>query len=284
MILRSHPYFNVPIALASKHEKLKLIKPSFDEYVGCKIFEVNEDTDQFGTFSGEVERRNSPYQTAILKARLGMESTNTGIGIASEGSIGTDPFIPFLVSDIEHLVLVDDINHIVISEIYRSFDILYAEITVKPDEDLSEFLRKADFPNHRVIVRPNLKNVISCMKGIGDLDLLRTAIRECANFSLDGSVVIESDLRAMNSPSRQKNIQTLAKKLALRINSLCPECNTPGWGTVGYLKGLRCTDCGEVNTEANRQEALGCVRCDFTGLGNVLAEQLDPSQCQICNP
>lgn len=282
--MNEHPYLYKRIALTTKHDKLRLIKPAFDEYVGCELFEENLDTDQLGTFSGEIERVASPRETAIQKARLGMKETGLLLGIASEGSIGPDPVVPFIHSNIEHLVLVDDQNGIVISEIYRSFEITAATITASPDQDLTSFLEKADFPNHALIVRPNTQKKRSCIKGITDYERLMDAIETSSQLSPNGIVVIESDLRAMHSPSRQRNIEEVAKLLAKRVSQICPNCQIPGWGRVGYEKGLNCSECELENPDAIRHEKLGCVKCEHEELGNVIAFALDPAQCQSCNP
>jgi len=282
--LSTHPYVDKRIALTTKHDKLRLIKPAFDEYVGCELFEVNLDTDQLGTFSGEIERHAPPRETAIHKARLGMRETGSLIGIASEGSVGPDPVVPFIHSNIEHLVLVDDQNGIVISEIHRSFDITAATITAAPDHDLTSFLEKADFPNHALIVRPNTQIKSNCIKGVNDLEQLQEAIAISSKLSPNGFVVIESDLRAMHSPSRQRNIEEVATLLAKRVSQLCPNCQMPGWGRVGYEKGLNCSECELENPDAIRQEKLGCVKCDHIELGKVISSTLNPAQCQFCNP
>lgn len=279
-----HPYFDKEVVLTSKHEKLNLVKPAFDQHVGCKVFEVNLDTDQLGTFSGEIERKAPPQETAILKARLGMKSTGSSIGIASEGTVGPDPLVPFMHSNTEHLVLVDDENEIVISETYRSFDITVASIAIGPDDDIAEFLEKADFPNHKLIVRSNGKGKERTIKGISSLAELEDAIELMANSSPNRLVVIESDLRAMSSPSRQKNIEQVAKLLALRLSRLCPKCQSPGWGVTGYEKGVDCSKCGLNNSEAKRQQKLGCVKCDYSEPGVVIETNLDPALCNFCNP
>lgn len=279
-----HPYLNKKVVLTSKHQKLKLIEPAFDQYIGCDLFEVNLDTDQLGTFSGEIERPAAPRETAIQKARLGMKETGLLLGIASEGSVGPDPVVPFLHSNIEHLVLVDDENGIVISEIHRSLEITTATITASPDQDLTSFLEKADFPRHHLIVRPNTQMKRNCIKGISNLDDLLDAIARSSDSSPDGQVVIESDLRAMCSPSRQENIKKAAQLLAARVSQLCPECRLPGWGRVGYEKGLNCSECELKNPDAIRQEKLGCVNCDYTELGKVISSTLSPAQCNFCNP
>lgn len=282
--MAKHPYSQKEIALTTKHEKLKLIKPAFNEYIGCNIFEVTLDTDQLGTFSGEVARVAPPREIAIQKARLGMNSTGSPIGIASEGSIGPDPMVPFINSNIEHLVLVDDDQEIVISEVHRSFDIVAATISATLKTDLTDFLQKADFPNQRLIVRSSKKADGNCIKGIADPDELTEAIAKVSRSSPDGLVIVESDLRAMHSPSRQRNIAEVAKLLAIRVSQLCPDCQLPGWGRVGYEKGLYCSECGLDNPSAIRQEILGCVKCEHVELGMVISSELDPAQCNFCNP
>lgn len=282
--MSAHPYVHKRIALTTKHDKLRLIKPAFDEYVGCELFEVNLDTDQLGTFTGEIERHTPPRETAIQKARLGMKETGLLLGIASEGSVGPDPLVPFIHSNIEHLVLVDDEKGIVISETHRSFDITAATITAAPGQNLTSFLEKADFPNHALIVRPNTQKKSNCIKGVNNLEQLLEAIAISSKLSPNGFVVIESDLRAMHSPSRQKNIEEVAKLLANRVSQICPNCQMPGWGRVGYEKGLYCSECELENPDAIRQEKLGCVKCDHVELGNVFTSVLDPAQCNFCNP
>ena len=282
--MSAHPYVHKRIALTTKHDKLRFIKPAFDEYVGCELFEVNLDTDQLGTFSGEIERIAPPLETAIQKARLGMKETGLLLGIASEGSVGPDSVVPFIHSNIERLILVDDEKGIVITETHRSFDITVATITAAPDQDLTSFLEKADFPNHALIVRPNTQIKSNCIKGITNYEQLMGAIDISSQLSPNGFVVIESDLRAMHSPSRQRNIEEVAKLLAMRVNLLCPNCQIPGWGRVGYEKGLNCSECELENPDAIRQEKLGCVKCDHVELGKVIASVLDPAQCNFCNP
>ena len=279
-----HPYKNQKIALTTKHEKLHLIAPAFSEQIGCELVEVNLDTDELGTFTGEIERSAPPRDTAIAKARLGMRAAGLQIGIASEGSIGADPLIPFLQSDIEHLVLVDDVRGIVIAESYRTFEITAATITAAPGDDLAQFFVDADFPHHALIVRPSGTPSSDAIKGIADHQQLLDAIASRAPLSPDGLVVIESDLRAMHSPSRQKNITEAAKLLAARVAQLCPACHLPGWGRVGYERGLPCHACGRQQPNALRQEILGCVACDHIQPGTLLATALDPANCGGCNP
>ena len=279
-----HPYADQKAVLTSKHQKLGQIRPAFADLIGLHVVEMDLDTDRLGTFTGEIKRLNPPRETAILKARMGMDASGSSLGIASEGSIGPDPLIPFAISDIEHVVLVDDERNIVISETFRSFEITVATVSVNRGEDISGFLLQAGFPLHKLIVRPQTPVSNYCVKGIGNITQLRKVIEECSEYSPQGLVTIESDLRAHCSPTRQLNISWAALALALRVNQLCPYCNSPGWGGVTHKKGVKCGECLRLNSEAISQEILSCVCCDYKEDGLVIAQSLDPRYCTWCNP
>ena len=108
-------------------------------------------------------------------ARLGIEKTGESIAIASEGSIGADPFIPFINSDFEMMAFVDAELDLEIIESIRSTDIVTATKIVHAQEDLNEFLKRADFPNHKLIVRTQKTPTTFCIKGIDDEYSLRRA-------------------------------------------------------------------------------------------------------------
>jgi hypothetical protein len=281
---KGHPYFGQAAVLTTKHEKLPLIAPPFSELIGLQISEFKEDTDQLGTFSGEVERNLPPLETAIKKAKLGMDKAGVSLGLASEGSIGPDPEVGFFNSDVEYLVFVDASRDLVISEVFRSFDIRAGSLVTEPGHEISNFLEKVDFPNHKLIVTPNSGPKSSVVKGIGSWDELKNAIEFNTKNSLDGKVVIQSDLRAHCSPSRQKNIKNVAALLAKRIATLCVKCQVPGWGRFDYERGLKCLGCGEIKPNAIKREILGCTKCEHRELGDVIREFLDPAHCDFCNP
>ncbi len=282
MIEPNHPYRGAKAVIATKHNKGILVAPAFSKHLDLTVEEVMVDTDELGTFSGEIERFGSVREVVIKKAELGMEVSGSPIGIASEGSIGADPLLPFINSDIELMALVDHERSLVIIESLRSTEIIAQTTKVTKDLDITKFLTKADFPNHALILRSEDKPVSFCFKGISDLETLEQTIQKgLKDFP---SLVLENDLRAHFSPSRQKNIAALADKLALRLTHLCPECAAPGWGVISYKKGLPCQECGEISEEALAQEIQGCVRCEFNKIGKTLAEFIDPAQCQLCNP
>ena len=279
-----HSYFGRKAVLATKHEKGIVIAPAFKEVLGLEVYECNLDTDILGTFTGEIERKQSPRETVLIKARLGIEQSGEAIGIASEGSIGADPLIPFLNSDFEIMAFIDTELNLEIVESVRSVNITTATKIVHAQEDLTEFLKRADFPNHKLIVRTQKTPTLFSLKGIDDEYSLRKAIESVKKGDPDGVVVIESDLRAHCSPSRQKIIGELALKLANRIKQTCPKCSTPGWGVVRYVKGIPCSACKRISENAIKEEVLGCSHCLYETKGKTIADELDPARCDWCNP
>ena len=278
----SHPYQGLDAALATKHEKGSIIAPEFLRVLGMNVIEIEVDTDELGTFSGEVERIGTPREVAIRKAKLGISKSGQPRGLASEGSIGADFYIPFINFDIETLAFVDEEFGFEIVETYRSLDITAQKIEIFSASELEDFLEKADFPNHKLIVRNENKPITFSRKGISNYEELNRAIQN--GLKLHPKIIIENDFRAHCSPSRQENIKKAAEKLALRLLNLCTECKTPGWGVVDYKRGLPCQMCGLESKEAAHSEILGCTKCNFRKNGKVLAEKIDPSKCNFCNP
>ena len=281
----AHPYSGKIAVLATKHEKLPLIGPPLERVIGMRVEAIKVDTDSLGTFTGDVPRLGTPLETAIAKARLGMSEAGCGIGIASEGSIGPDPQIPFINVDREIVVLVNDETGVVISEVFSSHDIVAAKTTSRSGDDLDKFLSQTDFPSHKMIVKPNSGKMHPIYKGIASVSELSIAVSRCASVSPDGLANVETDLRAHVCPSRQRIIASAAERLAARIASLCPECGSPGWGRVDLLFGIPCAWCGTLVAKP-RAEINACTLCDHRETKEIVSEQVlaDPATCPECNP
>jgi len=73
--------------MPTKHDKARLVAQHFNDILAMQVQEVVVDTDIYGTFSGEIERVGTPLETAVKKARLGIETTSNPFAIASEGSV-----------------------------------------------------------------------------------------------------------------------------------------------------------------------------------------------------
>lgn len=284
---REHPYSGKTIVFPTMHEKEKIVGPILDAWLGTRtILATGVDTDQLGTFTGEKIREKGPFETAIQKARLALVGIQGGIAIASEGSFGPHPAVPFLNADLEILALVDDNLHIVVQEYVVSTSLTCAEVKVKNLAEAEPFLKKVGFGAQGVVVRPNsVLRPGDIRKGIQGIDALRAAIDRSVQISTDGLARIETDMRAHMNPKRQAVIQELALKFARRISQLCDECACPGWGVIDYVAGLPCELCDGPTTMI-LSEIERCPRCRFTKVaprsdGKKTAEA---QNCPRCNP
>ena len=273
----------IKVAVATKHGKLAQIAPAFDRLKQWQLELAPIDTDEFGTFSGEVERTLSPRETVIEKAKAGARSLGFDYGIASEGTIGAHPHLPFTNSDYELMAFVCLSKDVAIVESFLSADITAYSQDVSHSSDLDVISDGLDLPSHAANIIVETKSGRQIHKGITDVHEVRRIVEQ---YLVGGAnnVRVESDFRAMNSPSRQANIAICAQRLALRVGAHCPGCSHFGWGRVGYEYGLPCVSCGLMNESVANAEKLGCPGCDFVELNEFAQEAIDPSRCEFCNP
>lgn len=274
----------VQASLATKHGKLAQIGPAFAEVLGWELILAEIDTDQFGSFDGSTPRLLTPKDAVLAKARAGAEVSGTRFGLASEGTIGSHPSFPLTTSDHELIGFVDLEfgTELVVSHL--SPLIKAEELVVVGSTPLGNLAEKFDMPNHAVILRidsPSMKRVI---KGIRDPRLLEREIESARGTDADVRLRVESDFRAMCSPSRQLNIAECSMKAAARIATLCPRCGYFGFGHTGFDFGLRCSACGILNQRAVAADVNGCLRCDYTNRVERGLRQIAPEHCFSCNP
>jgi hypothetical protein len=275
--------------LTSKHAKHKAVSKPLTSLTGLNVEEVAEiDTDQLGTFSGEVERQGSPSTVVLKKARLGAEKRAVRFGLATEGSFGPHPSMPFIPSHLEVVGFVDLETAATITEHHMTTKTNFSARDIAPEEDATRFLKSVQFPSHGVIVRsatPKSSGDVKLFKGIQDYDEVRRAVLESASASLDGKAKIETDMRAYLNPTRQVMIRIAARKLARRLSELCGRCSYPGWGPVRNIAGLECEECG-VPTRWVKFVVFGCAHCqhelEMPRTDGLLAASGD--NCEICNP
>lgn len=281
--------------LATRHGKLDLIAPVLGP-VGFAVRAVDVDTDTLGTFSGDVPRPGSPLDVAVAKARLGMAAAGMRVGIASEGTVGPSPLVPFAIADTELVVLVDDETGIIVVGRHVAHDVRVVGEELQPDDvryagRLDGLLKRAGVGErsggHHLIVRPSAASAGSVgpvVKAIADRATLADAIDRCAAASNDGRVRVETDLRAHLCPSRRPAIAAAAADLAVRLGARCPACASPGWGPVRTSPGRPCAECG-APTRAVRADVEGCVACpEERERARAELDPVDPAQCDRCNP
>ncbi|WP_419420627.1 DUF6671 family protein [Legionella sp. D16C41] len=274
-------YHNKKILLASKHQKEQAIAPAFAEHLACELAVANLDTDQFGTFTGETERLLSPYETCVLKAKTAMNQENYYLAIASEGSFGPHPALPFVNCGHEIMVFVDLHHDWIIAEQLLTVNTNYHTLTIKQHDNIDSFLHKVKFPSHALTLQTSDKKVLA--KGITDYKTLMSLIKQ--GFCQDDSLLLAADMRAMMNPTRMNSLGELANKLVKRIKVHCPSCQAPGFGFKTTQDYLPCSLCHQ-KTSLYRFEVWGCIQCPYEEAKSRQDKLIfaDPTHCDYCNP
>ena len=275
-------YQNQLVLLASKHEKEKAIAPPFIARLSCTLRVHDFDTDQFGTFTGEIARTQSPYQTCLLKAKTAAKRYNYALAVASEGSFGSHPLFPFVPSAHELMVFVDRTRDWLIAEQLVSQKTNYAMITINKNTELDIFLNRVHFPSHALILQASSDNHVVA-KGINNLQDL--AHHLAIGFKTEKELRLATDMRAMMNPTRMAVIGELADKLTQRIASLCAQCERPGFGFKSTQGALPCALC-DSPTSFYEEEVWGCIGCEHQEykMRRDGLLKADPTYCDYCNP
>ena len=275
-------YKNKRVLLASKHEKERVVGPVFLDKIGCQMYTSDFDTDQFGTFTGEIPRAQNAYETCILKAKTAAIAADCFFSVASEGSFGPHPSLPFVASDHEIMVFVDLKNDWIIAEQLVTQKTNYSMLTLQVDTAVESFLQSVQFPSHAVTLQVNdTKEVLG--KGIQDILLLNHLIK--TGFTKGDALFLATDMRAMVNPTRMDALSLLAEKLAGRILTCCDSCGAPGFGFISTSEQLPCGVC-DGSTSIHQFEVWGCVACEYKEKkprqDNL--KKADPTYCNYCNP
>jgi hypothetical protein len=225
-------------------------------------------------------------EVCLEKARLGMAATGLSLGLANEGSFGPHPFVPWIASNLEVMVFIDNERGFSIHEMQFSEKTNYARCEVSDFSELGEWLEKVRFPSHGLLVRPKSEHPkIAVEKGIVRFDHLHEAIERAASYSEEALAVLETDMRAHFNPLRMAVIRRLAFKLARRLATPCPACAVPGWGMTDQSKGLPCEACGTA-TEMILAEIFTCTQCVHREERPRLDDlrEAPAGRCPLCNP
>ena len=151
-------------------------------------------------------------------------------------------------------------------------------------DELLLFCSQAQFPEHHLVIKPDDEHHVECRKGIDHYDSLKEAFEWARELSQHGIVFVEHDLRAHANPTRMGHILKATQVLAQKMNSLCPECNTPGFAVTKVEPGLPCSSCG-MATRLPQAHVWSCVKCNHTQSNYIeYVTAADPSRCDFCNP
>lgn len=273
------------ILIASKHQKeivfLPLLQQAFQAEV--KVAELL-DTDQLGTFSGEIERVDDPLTTLRHKCQQALALyPDEELVLASEGSFGAHPYLFFVAADEEWLMLYDKKYNIEIIAKEISMETNFNGKEIQSLSELAEFADQCLFPSHRLIVRNKDKGTDYIQKGIGDKKALESFFKEC--MALHGSVFVETDMRAMYNPSRLKVITTCMQKLLEKMASKCPKCQYPGFSITDAVPGLPCSQCKNATRSTLYHQAV-CTNCAYKEEYYFPHQKNEenPMYCDYCNP
>ena len=272
------------LVIATKHQKEKVIAPILEKELGVKCFLVEDlDTDILGTFTGEVERIDDPIITARKKCLMAMEQSNCDLAVASEGSFGQHPTLYFVPADDEFLLFIDKKNNVEIIVRELSTDTNFNGAQIKTEVELKEFASHAKFPSHGLILRKSKDDFKNIVKGISEESQLKNVFYNL--MSSEGTAYIETDMRALHNPTRMKVIEAATIKLAKKINSLCPNCQMPGFGITESKAGLPCKACN-FPTNSIISHIYTCQKCFFSDEKKYPngKQTEDPIFCDVCNP
>ena len=272
------------LIIATKHGKEEVIAPIVEKELGVKCFvSLDLNTDLFGTFTGEIERKDDPVTSARNKCFTAMELTNCDLAIASEGSFGPHPSLFFIPADDEILVLIDKKNGLEIIAREISTESNFNGSEIKTEKELSAFAAITNFPSHGLILRKSKNENGDIVKGITSAEQLSTVFFKLMNDF--GTAFVETDMRAMYNPTRMKIIASATKKLIKKINSFCPVCNMPGFGITDAKEGLPCELCN-FPTRSTISYIYSCQKCSYTKEDKYPKgkQTEDPMYCDYCNP
>jgi len=278
------PYSGRRVALLTQHGKERVIAPVLDAALGCRVEWVGGfDTDTLGTFARDIPRAGTQLEAARRKARIGMELSGLPLGLASEGAFGPDPMAGLFPWNVELLVFIDDERGIEVTGMAQQAT-RFAHLLTDDWEQAVQFARKAGFPEHHLVVRPQGQDDPRIEKGLAGWTALEAAFNQARGEAENGRVFLENDLRAHAHPFRMDVIRLAAVDLAAKLYSLCPACGTPGFQVMERLSGLPCADCGAPTREI-RADIHGCIKCAHRETrARVGAELADPGRCDYCNP
>lgn len=275
---------NRKLIIATKHKKEQVIAPLLSSTLGVIPFTDSRfDSDELGTFTGERERTLNPIEALKKKCEMAMHLTNCDLGIASEGSFGPHPSLFFVNADEEYLLFIDKVHHIEIVVREISTNTNFNGKHVQYFDELELFASQVLFPSHGLVLRKSATDLADIYKGITTYDDLKK-IFELLHRKYQ-SVYVETDMRAMYNPSRMDIIQKATQKLLKQIQSLCPNCEMPGFTVTKSNRGLKCQNCNSP-TNSVLSYVYECKHCNFTEEEKYPNNKMweDPTYCDNCNP
>lgn len=271
----AQPFAGATLALLTRHQKLGLVAPALTP-LGFQLQLTDAfDTDQLGTFSGEIARTLSPLNAARQKAQLAAELTGARYGLGSEGSFGGGPLPGLLNWDHEILVWLDTTTgQQVVAQAAGAVRV--APVSFHSLDSLSQQLAGAPVGQGWMLQLDN-----QLYKGLCSVAQISALLSQSTWFA-GQQLTLQPDLRAMHCPERMHYIRQAAQQLAVQLQQRCPNCQAPDFSVKQQQTGLPCACCLTPTTAIHWQQ----YQCDCCGhQSRQMIEQLaDPAVCPRCNP
>ncbi len=212
-----------------------------------------------------------------------MELSGTDLAVASEGSFGAHPFIPFAIAGDEMILLIDKKNSIEITARELTTATNFSGAAVENETALRSFAEQALFPSHRLILSEGQTKKQHITKGIVSWNELTERFHFMMSKQM--KIYVETDMRAMFNPTRMKTIGKACEKLIEKIKSTCPICHCPGFSVSSVQGGLPCSLCGR-ETRSTLLHLYHCQRCQHQEIKRYPHQKSeeDPMYCDYCNP
>lgn len=270
------------VVVASRHDKAKAIARPMEKLLGVQLWSPPDlDTDQFGTFSGDVPRPGTPVEMLRAKIALCRSIFPNPIMVASEGAYTQHPFFPHLALAHEWMIWDDAASGFELIEHKSTITPYYYAAHLETGAPLETLLARCGWPRLALTLHATDLNLPS-YKGLRAKSEIEAAIAHLQSAGAQ-QIHLATDMRAHLHPPRQRTLRHLAARLARRVRTACPQCHRYGFGVRFTETGLACSDC---NTPSKQHKARGvrCDYCDYRAYSWHASDQADPFYCTYCNP
>jgi hypothetical protein len=272
-------------AIATMHGKETIISPLFKQELGIHtVVPKSFNTDAFGTFTRDIRRIGNQLEAVRAKALAALKHTGLDLAIASEGSFGAHPVLPFVSSNLELVLFLDTKNTIEIVGHYRTSAVRARGQKIYTPEEAVLVAESWGFPDQGIILRTSEKSSRNIYKDITSKEDLKERAKKLLSPWYVRSIFIETDMRAHRCPTRMESIRNATLDLIQNCRSTCPKCSAPGFVITETIQGLPCGECG-LETDTIKEVVRSCKKClykESNPIGDKVAAK--PEECQWCNP
>jgi hypothetical protein len=270
------------VGMPTLHGKQSIVQSIFADWQ-WQVSAIAVDTNQLGTFAGDIERTLAPPDAARAKIALA-KAAMPGMDayIASEGSFYPHPQVPLLTLNTEILVLHHPATNRWFQAAHTDYFGASGQLTTNSWHEVLAFALQLGFPEQGLILMTAEadKQHRRIVKDARHTDELHAAFEQLAAH---GPVIAEPDFRAHRSPERQRHIATAARALREALESQCPQCGSPGFAKKKPIAGLPCSCCG-TPTRLIKAWLYQCDVCRHEAQKAIDQPAADPGSCDVCNP